>query len=430
MTPIHVIGIGLDGLAGLSPQVQAILQRATLIVGSDRHLAYLPQHSAAQLPLTDLHATLQTLAALSSQPPAPSTPPPLIAVLTSGDPLFFGFGRLLLEHLPPEQLTFHPHLSSVQLAFSRVKVPWQDARLVSVHGRSLDELVTALQQGAEKIALLTDHVNTPGVIARLLLDLAPPVRYQAWVCENLGGESERVRCLDLSELESLTFDPLNVVVLLRQDTPSTELLADLPLMGIPDACFASFRDRPGLITKREIRLLVLGELALQPNQVVWDIGAGTGSVAVEIARLCPSSVVYAVEKTAAGIELIRQNRDRFHVANVIPIAGDAPAVLADLPLPHRVFIGGSGGNLIAILDRVAACLAPQGLVLLALATLEHQAEAIAWAKHNRWQANLLQANLSRSTTVAALTRFSPLNPVVLVSLRKPASHRELHTEGK
>ncbi|PSB13564.1 cobalamin biosynthesis bifunctional protein CbiET, partial [filamentous cyanobacterium CCP2] len=358
--------------------------------------------------------------------------PPLIVVLTSGDPLFFGLGRLLLAELPPDSITFHPHLSSVQLAFSRVKQPWQDARLVSVHGRSLDELVQALQQGVEKIAVLTDGTNTPQVIARLLLGLEVPSRYRLWVCENLGGEQEHIQAFDPEELPDRSFAALNVVILLRESiAPQTALkLHELPVLGVPDHYFLSFSDRPGLMTKREVRLLALGELALQSEQVIWDIGAGTGSVSIEMGRLFPSSQIYAIEQTAAGVSLIQQNSQRFQVQNITPIHGKAPAVLQTLPPPDRIFIGGSGGNLVEILQFCCQQLSPKGILVIALATLEHLMAAHDWIQSHwiptqpseQWQQHLLQVQLARSIPVGSLTRFAPLNPVTLLTLTNQSEH--------
>jgi precorrin-6Y C5,15-methyltransferase (decarboxylating) len=414
MTPVHVVGIGLDGAVGLVESVREMVLGATLLIGSDRHLSYFPNHPAERLVLGDFTQAIDkirtALAAGSS----------CIVVLVSGDPLFFGLGRLLLTELPPEDLTFHPHLSAVQLAFNRIKVPWQDARVISAHGRSIDQLMQALQQGADKIAVLTDRTNTPSAIARLVLALDLPSHYQFWICENLGGKAERVQSWSIAEILEQTFAPLNVVILLRQSGSALEQLnlAALPQLGLPDHLFLSFSDRPGLMTKREVRILVLGELALQPGQIIWDIGAGTGSVSIEIARLFPTSKVYAIEKTAAGTTLISQNCRRFQVENVISIHGTAPDVLHQLPAPERIFIGGSGGNLSQILDACSS-LAPRGVLVMALATLEHLNTALGWLKAcSNWNYQLLQVQLSRSVPVGQLTRFAPLNPVtILTALR-------------
>jgi len=420
MTIVHVIGIGLDGESGLVDSVRQLVWKATLLVGSDRHLSYFPNHPAERLVLefTQVCAEIRHRIVIGSG---------CVVVLVTGDPLFFGLGRLLLAELPPEHLTFHPHLSSVQLAFNRIKVPWHDARVISVHGRSCDQLIQALQQGAEKIALLTDGNNTPSAIARLLLALDLPVNYQFWVCENLGGEAERVQSWSTAVLLEQNFAPLNVVILLRQSDlafPSQLNPATLPHLGLPDQMFLSFSDRPGLITKREVRLLVLGELALQAGQIIWDVGAGTGSVSIEIARINPTSRIYAIEKTSAGSTLIEQNCRRFQVENVISIHGSAPEVLRHLPAPDRIFIGGSGGNLSQILDACSS-LAPGGIVVLALATLEHLSLALSWLNESgMWNYQLLQVQLARSVPVGQLTRFAPLNPVTILTVTRSLEAKE------
>ncbi|MEW6493133.1 MAG: precorrin-6y C5,15-methyltransferase (decarboxylating) subunit CbiE [Cyanobacteriota bacterium] len=415
--PVHVVGIGLDGAVGLTDTVRQIVEQATLLVGSDRHLSYFPNHRAPRLVLKDFTQAIREIRDRISVSDANSN----IVVLVSGDPLFFGLGRLLIEELPPEQLTFHPHLNAVGLAFNRIKVPWQDARTISAHGRSLEQLTATLQQGVEKIAVLTDKTNTPNAIARLLMGLGLSKRYEFWVCENLGGSNEQVQHLSVEDLSHQTFAPLNVVVLLRKSEPDDQPLDldSLPLLGLPDETFVSFSDRPGLMTKREVRQLILGELALQPKLTIWDIGAGTGSVSIEIARLSGTSHVYAIEKTAIGNTLIAQNCHRLQVKNVTSIHGSAPEILLRLPSPHRVFIGGSGGHLNAILDTCNLRLAPGGIIVLALATLEHLSGALDWFHDHHWTYRLLQVQLSRSVPIGELTRFTPLNPVTLVTAIRP-----------
>jgi precorrin-6Y C5,15-methyltransferase (decarboxylating) len=417
VTPIHVVGIGLDGADGLTASVRQLVETAALLVGSDRHLNYFPEHSGDRLRLTNFQTAIAQIRDYCRQSQASTS---TIVILTSGDPLFFGFGRLLLEEFPPEQLTFHPHLSSVQLAFNRVKLPWHDARVISAHGRSLDELIQALQQGVEKIAVLTDSTNSPSAIAHLFLSLDLSVQYQFWICENLDGADQRiVEVRDLSALQHQLVAPLNVVILNRKSQAEVLDVKALPLFGLPDQSFLSFSDRPGLMTKREVRVLAIAELALQSGQVVWDIGSGTGSVAVEIARLCPISHIFAIEKTAAGITLIQKNAQRFHVQNITPIHGSAPQALEKLPSPDRVFIGGSGGNLEAILNLCMAQLAQAGVIVLAVATLEHLMQVMSYLKaFPDWQFRLLQVQIARSIPIASLTRFAPLNPVTLITLTR------------
>ena len=409
MGHIHVVGIGLDGATGLSAATQILIDQAQLLVGSDRHLAYFPKHPAQRLALGDISpaiAQLQTFAQAEQDKSA--------IVLTSGDPLFFGLGRLLLEQLSAEQLTFHPHFSSIQLAFSRLQLSWQDAAIISIHGRDMDPLVKKLLGCHPKIAILTDPINSPAAIASLILSLSLPSTYQIAVCENLGGQQEKVTTgLTPESLEDRSFASLSVVVL----TPVVDAVSpkDLPLLGIADRHFATFPDRPGLMTKREVRSLILSALALQPDQIIWDIGAGTGSVSIEIARLCPSSQVCAIERTAAGAGLIEQNRERFATENVHAIAGKAPKALADLPKPDRVFIGGSGGQLEATLNHCAREMKLGGRIVMAITTLETLAEAQQWFAKADWEISLLQVQLCKGGAIANLTRWVPMNPVTLLT---------------
>jgi precorrin-6Y C5,15-methyltransferase (decarboxylating) len=238
----------------------------------------------------------------------------------------------------------------------------------------------------------------------------------------LGGEQEQVQCLPITEIKSQTFAPLNVVVLLKDPAVTQPInLDNLPILGLPDSTFISFSDRPGLMTKREVRILILGELALEPGQIIWDIGAGTGSVSIEIARLCPNSRIYAIEKTSAGSTLIEQNCQRLQVENVTSVYGTAPDILVNLPAPDRIFIGGSGGNLKEILDTCETALTSNGVLVLALATVEHQHTAMEWLRDRNWETRLLQVQLSRSVPIASLTRFSPLNPITLITATQSQS---------
>ena len=407
---LKVIGIGLEGAISLDLITLQQIEAATVLVGSHRHLDYFPEHPAKRLLLGKFGEAIAAIEKFWQQGDR-------VVILVSGDPLFFGLGRLLLESFPSEYLQFYPHVSSLQLAFARVKVPWQDAKIISIHGRSLQELTRSLQQGLEKIAILTDANNSPSAIASLYLALDLPTRYQFWVCENLGGEDEKVQSYAAELLQDKTFSPLNVLILLREE--ETELnLEELPLFGLPDAVFLSFRDRPGLMTKREIRIAILGELALKPKQVIWDIGAGTGSVAIEMARLHPNSRIYALEKTAMGANLIRKNCQRLQVENVTVIEGTAPDALTELPQPDRIFMGGSGGNLLDILSICQAKLQNKGILVLAFATLEHLHSSISWLQDREWDYRLLNLQISRSVPIAKLTRFSPLNPVTIITAKQ------------
>ncbi|MEG4342739.1 precorrin-6y C5,15-methyltransferase (decarboxylating) subunit CbiE [Microcoleus sp. A003_D6] len=427
---VHVVGIGLDGAAGLSSSARQVVEMAALLIGSEIHLSYFPQHCGERWALKDLtEAILEIRRHLATQaefePDAGTVEPPAgpIVILVAGDPLFHGWGKLLISQLPPDKLTFHPHVSCVQLAFNRLRIPWQDAHCVGSQGRYFEELTAKLKLGVEKIAVLADEAHTPAVLASLVKALDLPTRYEFWVCENLGAADERVSSKSLEALLGESFAPLSVVVMLRQSPPGTEALdlAKLPLLGIPDAAFIGCGDRPGLTVEREVRVLVLAQLALGPEQVVWDVGAGNGSVSIEIARLFPQSEVYAIEQTVSGTSAIEFNCGRFGLQNVFSIYGTAPEILHRLRPPHRIFIGGSGGGLTKILGVCALRLLPGGSIVLAVEAFEDIATVLSWIgdrvrRESHWSYRILQVQLSRSVAGGNSTRFDALNPVSIVTI--------------
>jgi precorrin-6Y C5,15-methyltransferase (decarboxylating) len=408
---LHVVGIGLDGLDGLVGKSRAILAAAEAIAAPSQHLVHVATCPGRKIALdADMHGWIPLLERELAERS--------VVLLATGDPLFFGIGRLLVNHFSPATLVFHPHLSCLQLACSRVQIPWQDATLVSLHGRSPEALLQALKQRRSPIAILTDGVNTPAAIARIVLDLRLPQTYRLWVCSQLGGAEEQVEDYDLDMALHRHFPMPNIALLVAHPAASSR---NPPILGIPDGDWLTFPDRPGLITKQEVRVLSLSLLQLQPQIVVWDIGAGTGSVAIEIGRLVPSAQVYAIEQTAAGITLIRKNCQRFGVTNVSAIAGKAPAALADLPDPQRIVVGGGGVNLA---ENIATCLqrlGPEGILVGNFATLEACATAQQVFGAAGWPVQLLQVNLARSVAIATATRWAPLNPVTLLQARNPAS---------
>ncbi|WLT39193.1 precorrin-6y C5,15-methyltransferase (decarboxylating) subunit CbiE [Synechocystis sp. B12] len=197
---IHVVGIGLNGAEGLTSSTLELIAQAKILAGGDRHLGYFPQYGEKSLIIKDFSVDLNKIGQIHQTLKSHET----IVVLASGDPLYFGLGRLLLEKFSPKQLKFHPHLSSIQLAFNCLKMPWQDATIISAHGRSNELLTQALQKGAKKLAILTDGQNHPGAIANLCLSLGLTTTYQAWVCENLAATNEQIQAFDLPSLASLT----------------------------------------------------------------------------------------------------------------------------------------------------------------------------------------------------------------------------------
>jgi precorrin-6Y C5,15-methyltransferase (decarboxylating) len=319
-----------------------------------------------------------------------------VCVLASGDPGFFGIVRALGQRFGADRLAVHPAPSSVAVAFARVGLSWDDATVVSAHGRPLDAAVdVAVRARAGKVAVLTSPDNPPEALGKALVargyDADGP---DVAVVSRIGEAAERVERLDVAGLAAGSFDPLAVVVLVGRGASAPGLA-----WGLPEDRFAH---RDGMITKAEVRAVALGKLSLPPAGVLWDVGAGSGSVAVECARLAPGLDVVAVERDPDQAGRVARNATAHGVA-VRVVEGEAPAVLATLPDPDRVFVGGGG---IDVLDAALARLRPGGVVVANYAVVDR-----AVAAHRRL-GGLVQLDVSRGVPVGELgLRLVAENPV-------------------
>ncbi|KEO81804.1 cobalamin biosynthesis protein CbiE [Tumebacillus flagellatus] len=404
MNEIHVIGIGDDGAAGLFPAQRKLVEEAGLVMGGARHLAFFPKLTGETYTisgkLTELVEHLQEARTGTNS----------IVVLASGDPMFYGIGAYLSKKVPG--LIIHPHLSSIQLAFARAGLGWQDAHIDSLHGKSIKGLAQRID-GKPKVALLTDDTNTPSTIARYLQQYGMD-EYEMIVAENLGGDDERVRKFrHLHEVEGAEFAPLNVVLLLHKPD------AHVPrwTLGIDDEHFAQRKPDKGLITKREVRVLSLSELNLRPDSTVWDIGTCTASVAIEAAKLAPLGRVFAIEKNEADLDNAEQNARTFRT-DLHFYHGKAPEFLDAWADPDAVFIGGSGGEMGEVLRIASERLRPNGRIVLNAATIEtlYDATQTFTKLGMTFRVTLLQT--SRSKPILNMTRFEGLNPIYIITAWK------------
>jgi precorrin-6Y C5,15-methyltransferase (decarboxylating) len=401
--PVVVIGIGVDGLAGLTPQARTYIEQAGQLWGSARLLALLPAFSGKRVVLSKgIAAELERLKTRAQEE--------RIVLLASGDPGFFGLGSTLLTLLPPDEVILLPQVSTLQTAFAGAKLSWQDAHFTSAHARPLAEVI-GLARRFRKLGILTDPHHTPAFIAEKLL-AAGIGNCRAVICENLGESGERVTDTCLRELPGQSFSDLNVMLL-----DQGEGWQPAPTLSIrPDAAYAH---RNGLITKADVRALCLARLVLRETDTVWDIGAGSGAVSIEMAGLAWRGQVYAVEKDEECLNCLRENVARFGALNVEIVSGEAPSVLQGLPAPAAVFLGGSGGRLQEILESVAR-IAPSGCRLTApFAILENMYQAFTWMKQSGWNPALAQTLIACGLPIAGGTRLLPSNPIFILNGCKP-----------
>ncbi|MGW8332514.1 precorrin-6y C5,15-methyltransferase (decarboxylating) subunit CbiE [Streptomyces sp. NPDC055897] len=390
---VTVVGIGADGWDGLGEAAQRVLRGAEAVVGGPRQLALLPgacrgERVAWPSPLRPAVPAL--MAAHAGR---------RIAVLASGDPMFYGIGRTLTEVLgaPPRIL---PHPSSVAYACARLGWAVEETEVVTAVGRPLARVAAALHHG-RRLLVLSAGAGTPAELAALLRDRGfGPSRMR--VLEQLGSEEEHQRDGTADTWDLPAGDPLNLVAVECLRAPGALRLGAVP--GLPDEAY----EHDGQLTKRHIRAATLGALAPAPGELLWDIGGGSGSIAVEWMRTHPSCRAFTVERDPARAERIRRNADRLGVPGVTVVGGAAPGALAQLPSPDAVFIGG-GLTAPGLLDACWDALAVGGRLVANTVTLESEALLAQW--YRRHGGELVRLAVAHAVPVGTFTGWRQAMPV-------------------
>ncbi|WP_183443290.1 precorrin-6y C5,15-methyltransferase (decarboxylating) subunit CbiE [Pseudoduganella violacea] len=427
--PCRVIGVLDDGVASLSPTALAYLRSADVVIGGARTLALLGGEFKSGAARHDLTGKLKEVPEWVRAARADHLS---CVVLATGDPLCHGIAPYLAQHLCVQALDILPNLSTLQLACARIGLPWQDARIVSVHARDAGEWMRgsapshglyALAQAARqhaRLLVLTSPDNSPDRIARLLLAEGLGEDFHMAVAENLLQPEERVLAeLSPQEAAEMRFAELNVVLLWRV-TPAPRPVR----FGLADSEFVQRQPEKGLITKQEVRAVSLARLQLRADSVVWDIGAGSGSVGLEAARLCQQGHVYAIEKNEADHAIAGQNHAAFGVSNYSLFHGKAPEGLDAWPDPDAVFVGGSGGELSTLIEGVMRRLRPNGALVMNFVTLENLATATAALQALEGEGvswDVLQLQAARSKPILHMHRMAAENPVWIVCARRDAA---------
>ena len=448
---IHIIGLGVAEVAHLIPQAERALGDAEIVIGSERQLETVRRFTSKSFNLLET-IVLPPLCELEILLTAHSDKH--IAILASGDPLYYGIGRWLSKRYDLRHLYFYPGISSIQAACHSIGLSLQDAEVISLHGRPLATLRRYLARH-QALVILTDQHSTPNALARECQQ-AGFSESTVWVCEQLGYPEQKVRHFTVDKLVNnnessdsvLTFNPMHVTII--QVRGQATYLPSFP--GIPDADFITDSEAgKGLITKREVRLSILSLLQPAPADVGWDIGAGCGGVAVEWALWNPLGNVYAIEHHAARLECLEQNRQRFGVLNNLSVvSGRAPEVLSDLPIANKIFIGGSDGELLGLLASLWATLPNHGVIVAsaviestrtcliqfaeslktAKLSLNNQSPSIDETDIKTWlgEVETLQIAVSRGGELAGQLLYRPALPVTLFKFTK--RHINTHYSAK
>ncbi|GAB6059977.1 precorrin-6y C5,15-methyltransferase (decarboxylating) subunit CbiE [Desulfonatronum parangueonense] len=403
---VHVIGLG-QSVREISTSCMELISSAELLVAGKRLHEAFPDYQGRRInlkaPLVQVLDELERIVVNHG---------PRVVVLVGGDPCFFGIGPLLVQRLGPERVRLYPGTTTLQAAASLLGLAWQNIAAVSLHGRNGATLLFAALARHPHVAVYTDDRNTPAAVATMVLERDGD-NFRMWVFEDLGTPEQCWGQYSLEQARELEFSPLNLVLLERTAEPELRIC-----LGMDEEAYIH---QQGLITKRTVRAAVIAALALQPDNLLWDLGAGCGSVGIEAGLLLPQGGVVAVEKDPERAAMIRENIRLTYAFWVQVVQDRMPACLDGLPVPDRIFIGGglSGGT--SILEVACSRLRPGGR-LVAAAVLLHSLDRIRnHLEHLGWPLEILQVQASLAVPLAGGHRLQAQNPVFLVRGRKPGN---------
>lgn len=406
MNAIDIIGTGL-GRGDLTQKHLDLIRACDVLVGGDRHLKWFDDLGKQKIlikgPIAKVVEAIREKIGQSK-----------IVVLASGDPLFYGIGSTLLRYFDKAQLNIHSNISSVSAAFAAIKEPWQDAAVISLHGKKETETISFSRLSNEnKIAFLTSPEMHPGIIAEMFIKEGI-YDFRVCVLENLGaGDREKISWFDNMDLaRQQTFQDPNIVILLKRGLRNPPVSRET-YIGMEDDLF---KHSKGLITKSEIRCVTLSKLKLvKKDHVLWDIGSGSGSVGIEASFLIPWGLVYAVEKHPGRISDMVHNIKNFNCSNVKVVNAEFPDGMEDLKTPDRIFIGGGGKNMTKILETCCEKLAPAGRIIVNTVLLQTIATTLACLEKHGFSTEVVQIQVSRSKAMPYGDRLEASNPVWIIS---------------
>ncbi len=397
---LSVVGIGEDGPAALAPAARALIDQAEVLVGGERHLAMVPDDGRDRLTWTNpLMLLIDEIERRRGQ---------RICVLATGDPLSYGIGVTLAGRFPIGELIIVPALSAFSLAAARLGWNLAAVETLTLHGRPLSLLHAYLQPDA-KLMILSEDGRTPEHVAALLSERGYGAS-EITVLEHMGGSAERCIQSTADDWPAGETADLNIIAVACVAGPGARLLPRAP--GLPDDAFR----HDGGITKREVRAATLAALAPVSGQLLWDVGAGAGSIAIEWMRAAPRAAAVAVERNSDRLAMIAANATALGTPRLQIVAGAAPEALADLASPDAVFVGG-GATTPGLIDTCWQALRPGGRLVANAVTLEGEQALVAWAQAAG--GSLIRLAVSRATPVGSYTGWQPFRPVTQLAATKP-----------
>lgn len=394
---LHIVGIGEDGMDGLTPATRAVVEAAEVIVGGDRHHQLSGAVTAERLAWPHpFDALIDTLRSLQGK---------RVVVLATGDPLWFSVGARIGRAIPAHEITYHPQLSAFQLASARMGWSLADVETLTVHGRPIEQMIAFIQPN-QKLIVLTTGAETPGQIAQFLSERGFG-QSELTVLANMGGDQE-ARFDGIAESWSHEVPPFNTLCVNLIAAPDAALLPRVP--GLPDDLFT----HDGTMTKQEVRAATLAKLMPMRGALLWDIGTGCGSVAIEWMRAAHYARAIGIEPRADRRTMAAENARNLGVPKLHLINGLAPDSLAGLEAPDAVFIG--GGLTEETCSAAWQALRPLGRLVANAVTLESEAKLLAL--HATHGGSLVKLQVTRADPVGPYHGWRPLMPVTQWSLVK------------
>ncbi len=417
---IHVVGINSYKFEDLSFKLQNLFQETVSIAVPNSYFEEIKSWNENGLEKKKLFFSSNSNKELVNWLRSQKTD---VILISRGDPLWFGIGRILLENFSKDELSFYPSNTCIQLAFSKLKIPWQDTVNVSIHGRDSKRLVEALKTRPSSLAIITDSNNKSlEIIKKNLSELNLIDFYDFWLCEEIGFENEKIRKLNLKESLPSDISSLNIVVL--EKTKKNHSNNDLPLFGISDHIFKTFDDRPNLLTKREVRVQILAALELPRNGVIWDIGAGCGSIGLEALKLRPNLDLFCIDKRIGSKELILENSKRLDVKPKFIFEEDINCTLninnlSSLEKPNRLIIGGCDKKTkLQIINKLAKDMDIGDIIVIPIIDIQSIKELKEELEDKNFKTNLNLIQTYKSLSIKEGMRLEPNNPVFLLKGEK------------
>jgi len=403
MKSVSIVGVGLSP-EDLTLQHSELIKTADILVGGKRQLGFFPQIDCVKWEINKNLKELATRIYANEEKK--------IVVLASGDPLFYGIGTYLTEFLGKENVHIYPNISSVAMAFARIKIPWHDVRVVSMHGRNMDDVLVSALQSERQIAILTDPKRNPTWIAKKISDLKTE-HFQMCIIEKLGS-AEHIEWMEPQQAESRSFTDPNLVILIKQRDGIKKANGNHP-----EATNDGYVYENDLITKPEVRAISISKLRLLKNHVMWDLGAGSGSISIEASRYISTGRIISVEKNKDRIVGMKKNIAQFNATGIDVLQLILPAGLEALLPPDRVFIGGGGRALEDIIQSAAKFLKPGGILVVNTVLIQSTAVALNLLKSLGFKTEAVQIQASRIQPMPWGDRFKGENPVCIISGEKP-----------